>query len=209
MKRTNRYRRERKMILEMLGENRRAVGLLALFALGVAWGCAAVKNGSEAFGVDLKTLFSAFVAARLQHSFFASLLSAMLPSLLLASAVFLSGLSPVGLPAAAVVPLFRGVGLGVVSGCLYQSFGLKGIAYCALVIYPHSVFSVTALVFCCLEAAEMSMRFAAVFRGEVGVSLSSEFKLYLARFAVFLCMVFFACVLDVFLSKAFSGFFRF
>lgn len=211
MKRTNRCRRERKMLLGMLGENRRMLALLALFAFGVAWGCNVVKNGSGELEGGLETVLSAFTAARAQHSFFSSLLNSVLPSLLLVLAVFLSGLSPFGLPVAAAAMLFRGAGLGVVFGWLYQSWGLKGIAYCAFAVFPHSVFSVTALVFCCIEAVEMSMRFASVLRsaGAVCVSFSSEFKLYLARFAVFSGMILSACILEAFLGKAVSGFFLF
>lgn len=209
MKRTNRCHRERKKLQGMLAANWQMLLLLLLFVLGMAWGCTAVKNSSDTLDGMLKTVLSGFVTNRAEHSFFATLFNALLPSLFLTLVVFLSGLSPAGLPVIAAVPMFRGFGLGVVSGYLYQTGGLKGVAYCMLTLYPHSILSVTALVLCCLEAGRMSMHFVALFRasGGPGINFSSEFKLYLARFAVFFGIIMSACILDAFLNKAFSSFF--
>lgn len=209
MNRTNR-RRERRKLIGMFAENRSALLLIALFVLGMLWGCAAAKNCSEEFGGVLEKLLSSFTLNRAEHSFFSVVLSGAFPALILVSVVFLSGLSPVGFPLAAAAPLFRGVGLGVVSGYLYNTCGLKGTAFCVLTVYPPAVFSVTALVLCCLEACRMSLGFASLLhRGAAGGVFAPEVKLYIARFAVFAGIILFSCVFDAFLNKAFCGFFQF
>lgn len=210
MKRTNRSYHSRKKILNMIAANWQMFLFLFLFILGMAWGCTAVKNSSGTLNGILNTIFAGFTTSRMEHSFFATLLNSLLPSLVMVLVVFLSGLSPAGLPLIGAVPIFRGFGLGIVSGFFYQAQGLKGITYCMLMLYPHSILSVTALVLCSLEAWRMSFNFISLFRAGSGqINFSSEIKIYSARFAVFLGIILFSCVMDAFLNKAFSGFFVF
>lgn len=123
--------------------------------------------------------------------------------------IFLSGLSLAGVPFIGAVPVFRGLGLGLVSGYLYRTQGLKGVAYCMLILYPHSVLSVGAMILCALEAWRMSFHFIGLFRSGGQINFPSELKLYSARFVVFLGIIMLSGVIDAFLSKAFSGFFVF
>ncbi len=210
MKRTNHSRRDRKKFLNMLAANWQQLLFMFLFILGMAWGCTAVKDSSGTLNSIFQSILTGFTASRIEHSFFATLFNSFIPSLAIVLVIFLAGLSPAGVPVVGAVPVFRGFGLGIISGYLYQTQGLKGIAYCLLTIYPHSILSVTALILCSLEAWRMSFHFISLFRADYGqINFSSELKLYTARFSVFLGIIMFSCIMDAFLSKVFSGFFVF
>ena len=211
MKRTNCIYSELKKFQCLLLSNWQLYLLMILLFLGIALGCMEVKHSSETFDNLLQYIIKDFFTRRAQVPFYKSFLYSFLSSFFIILILFFIGLSPVGFPVILLVPFFRGFGLGIVSGYLYQQYQLKGIAYSLLTIYPYSILSVTALVLCSLESWKMSARLITVFHHSKFNSLdfSRESKIYLVRFIFYLGIILISSIFDVVLTKLFSSFFIF
>lgn len=113
--------------------------------------------------------------------------------------LFLAGLSVCGIPAALLVPVFWGFGLGVLQAGYYAE-GFGGVALTAAVLLPHSAMEAVALLMGASECFRMSLRFSAVLlpRAAHG-GLWQECRLYCVRFLVLGALLLGAGALDVIL----------
>lgn len=123
---------------------------------------------------------------------------------LLLLVLYLTGLSPCGLLAAVLVPLFYGMGIGLSEAAQYGT-GPIGVASSALFIVPHAVLCTAALLIGCCETARMSavigrQLFPASARGG---EISQSFRLYSLRFLLLAALVLLAGVADTVLRVLF------
>lgn len=210
MNRTNRYRKDRKRIAGFFIGNWQLIVFFLLFILGIFWGSNIIKSNSQQTQTLFDSVLSKYTAQRSGQTFFETVVNSLLPLAVLLLGVYFLGTTPFGMPAVFLVPFFRGIGLGVLSGYLYATNGLKGIAYCALTVYPPCVVAVTVLILCCVESYNMSSDMFSLFRKTTRqIDFLSNFKLYSARFCVFFLITFFSCVLDALLNSGFSHLFGF
>ena len=124
-------------------------------------------------------------------------------------AVFVFGLCAVGLPLICILPIIRGVGIGMLSGYLYSNFALRGLGYCVLVIYPGLIPAIFALLLACSAGINSSY--------EMLLSLSSgkaqrgegSIKIYCMRFLIICILIVRAAVTDAAASRLFCKLFSF
>lgn len=122
------------------------------------------------------------------------------PSLLLLTVLFLCGLSVCGAPAAMMVPMFWGLGLGLIQARYYAD-GWRGIAVVAAVVLPRAVMEAVALLMGASECLQMSLRFAGQLlpRSATCGGLWQSFRLYLLRFLALSALLAGAAAMDVIL----------
>jgi|GEM_PF-629986 len=178
-------------------KNRRLMIFTSLFVIGAAAGTAIFVASGENLQLELGTIlevqpvpagFSEGVSA-----FFSSCFS----TLLLTALLFLSGMSACGVPVAAAVPFFFGLGMGMMQA-YYYTMGLRGIVLSALLIAPQALTAGAALIMGSMECSRMSLLFSGkLLPSGSGDGLWSDFKLYIARFLIFLVICLGAGVLNV------------
>lgn len=184
-------------------ENRRLLLFLLLPVAGSVCGMLLYPAVKAASWMELFTVHR--VAMRVPHMVSAVLESCFQPALLLAM-LFVAGLSACGAPAALLVPVFWGVGLGLTQAGYYTG-GVSGVAVAAAVILPHSAMEAVALLMGASECFRMSVRFAVQLlpRSAHCGGLWQEFRLYMARFGLLLLLLICAGVLDVGMRLCCSG----
>ncbi len=195
-KRTNHTRR-------FLADNRR----LLLFLLLAVFGCVL---GMVLYAVIQPSVWSKLlVLERVPRGFsgaFSQLFESCFQPVLLLTVLFISGLSACGAPSAVVVPIFWGVGLGLVQTHYYAD-GWSGLLVIAAVLLPHSVMEAVALLMASSEALRMSVRLTGLLlpRSAHCGGLWQEFRLYCVRFLLLLLLLFGAGALDVVMRLLFAG----
>ena len=118
------------------------------------------------------------------------------------------GFSLIGYVFLTAVPLLKGLGLGAVSGYLYASYKLTGLAYCLLIIYPGAVVSTFALIIACNDSCEYSKNAyakAIVGRGQFE---KDETRIYLIRQLILCGVCAVSSAIDAFSGLIFSRFFE-
>ena len=188
--------------------NRRLLLLTLIFAAGMLIGAATVRANASALMLKLLTLFNNYREVKGAQSILENFCNSFVNSFIYLLAVYCAGLCAVGTPLIYVVPMIRGLGLGIISGYLYGTYALRGAGYSALIMYPGVVFSVIALLLACNEGILMSKDMLTLLtnrKGETDVS----YRLYCIRFVVFCVVTAFGAVAETFFYMMFSRYFTF
>jgi len=210
----NRKKRMSHTAIETLTQNFRNqrcfVLLTSLFIIGFLTGVLTVRTYKGAFPDYISNLFNNYFELRSQQPFFTTCFNSFSSDIFLFLGTFISGLCIIGLPAVLFVLVFKGLGLGLVTGYLFSCFGYKGMAYSALLIIPVNLISCIALIFLSVGAFRFSSKLFALVKknGTRMLDFQGEFKLYCLRFGVLLLILFLSALVDATLSKAFIGFFE-
>ena len=180
-----------------------------VYIIGIALGTLLVSKNS-ALSTAAATTFSGYLGSRQSVGFFKIFLNSFLDLLPVALAVFLCGTSLVGV---ALIPLaisFKGITLGVLSGYLYSTYLLKGIAFNALLLIPTNLVAALALIIC----GKISYNFSLVLikaslpRGQA-VNLYNDFQNYFKSFLISLTLFCLSALLDALMSVGFMKLFTF
>ena len=203
MKRTT--TRRRKETVAFLSRNRRLFPMTGLFLLGVLCGVlvyvAAARPAAEWAGLlRVPTAMSGW--GNVLTVWWGSVLSVVV----LLGALFLLGLWPCGAPFILPVPLFYGLGLGLIEA-YYYSLGGRGVAAVALVVMPHGLLCAAVLVTAAVESLRLSTRMSRqLLPGASCGGLWSAFRVYCLRFLLLLLATVFVGLLDILFRLLFGRF---
>ncbi|MDD6237277.1 MAG: hypothetical protein PUB00_07850 [Clostridiales bacterium] len=207
MNRTNREQAVQSA-LHFLAANSRLLVFLLLFLSGTFLGSMIFAASHEALIKDLSVILEVQAITGGFKGGVGALFSSCLSTILLLAVLFLSGLSACGAPVTAIVPFFFGLGLGLTEA-YYYGIGGAGIAFVALLVIPHALMAAIALLMGCAETLRMSLLLSNQLlptSAHCG-NLWPDFKLYCARFLIFIGIAFGAGVLDVCLRVVFQKLF--
>ncbi len=182
MKRTTtRRRRQTRVFME---SNRRLFPLAGLFLLGVLIGVLLYCAANRA--VDWSGLLTLSPVEGDWRGWLAALWDRVFSAVLLLGILFLLGLSPCGAPFALAVPLFHGLGLGLLEA-YYYSGGLDGVLTAAVIVMPHGLLTAAVLCAATVESLRLSAGLGRQLlpTGADG-GLWSVFRVYYLRFLLFL-----------------------
>lgn len=186
--RTNRWGR-------FLTENRR----LLLFLLLPVSGCV---GGILLYPLIWQSVWMSLLQLERVAPSFSTALSGLFTScfqpVLLLCLLFLAGLSACGAPFAVLVPVFWGLGLGMVQA-YYGATGWNGFWTIVAVVLPHSAMELVALLMAASESLRMSVRLSGLLlpRSAHCGGLWQEFRLYGIRFLLLSLLLFGAGAVDV------------
>ena len=136
--------------------HRKEIVLFLFFCAGLLIGSFAVRKDSSPLLERLLSLFQNYAAVKADQSAAVNFSNALFRQLVMFLCTFCIGLCAVGMPFMYLVPFCYGTGTGLVSAFLYKTYMLKGIGYCALILYPGVILTAGALIFACSVGADMS-----------------------------------------------------
>ncbi len=188
--------------------HRKEIVLFLFFFAGLVLGAFAVRKNSSLLLDRLLSLFQNYSVVKAGQSAAVNFSNALFKQIILLLSTFCIGLCAVGMPFLYLVPFGYGVGTGVVSAFLYKTYMLKGIGYCALILYPGVILTAAALVFACSVGAEMS-RF--LMNGLLAKDAAKEetFRQYCLKFLIAMGVAAGAALVETALYALFSGYFHF
>ena len=184
------------------------VVLFLIFFLGLVLGTLAMRKSSSLLLERLLSLFENYFSVKSTQSPAINFSNALFKQTLLLLSAFCIGLCTVGVPFLYFVLLAYGAGSGIVSAYLYKTYMLKGIGYCALILYPGMIVSVASLIFACAASVSMS-------RGlmqnllQKDAANSPNFRSYCMRYLTAFAFAAGSAVLETALYALFSKYFQF
>lgn len=181
------------------------ITLSALYFLGVLIGTVLYCTlDSEKIRV-LDSLAGSFVAGRLNHTFWQTLVNSFSGAFLLLLLCFLLGLSAAAQPLELLVPLFRGLGAGAAIAGMYSSYGLAGAGASVVLILPNAV----ATAFVMIIAAREAIRFSfGLYRAAFGRNTAGEpmdIRLYFTKFVILCAILAVSSLVDSLLTFGLAG----
>jgi len=192
---------------EFLRKNWQKFALLGLLGLGLFLGARTAAGASSGWQEQLVALLRAQRLHRMDNNMISNAIAYFGGDLLFLAAAYLLGLCAAGLPLLLLLPVLRGLGLGVVSGWLYMSHGAAGVGYSVLVLYPATVISILIMLAACKESMLMSSDMLLMLGGKLERAESS-LRLYTTRYFVLLLSSAAAAAMDALCFAAFSGVFE-
>lgn len=180
----------------VLHNNQKLIMLTSLFICGLLAGALTVKKTDTALGESLKVLVENYAAARIGQSVLHNFLSVFGSECVFLLLAMLFGVCVVGEPILWLLPFIKGLGIGVISGYLYQTFTLQGLTYFSAFVLPSSVIASAALLLGCKESILTVRDLSRVlFKGESHGS-TELLKLYTLRYAVLFGSLLFSAALS-------------
>lgn len=137
---------------------RREILMFSILLLsGLLIGVLVAKNGNESILAQVSRMFDSFYSVRENQSIGASVINSLKVSCAFWLINLLFGLCLIGIPFVTIIPVIRGLGIGLVTGYIYSIYGIKGIGYCFLIIFPGALISFIALIYAVSDSFKMSL----------------------------------------------------
>ena len=189
-------------------ENSRLIVLVLLFAGGIVAGSLVVKKDVGLIA-ETEELLMDYAMKKAGQGVFQNFKCSFLTNIVFISVTVFSAFSLIGYPLILIVPFFKGLGMGLVSGYLYSAYKFMGLGYTLLMIYPGAIFSVIGLLIICNDCCEYSKNAynkAILGRGHFE---KNETKYFMLRQLVFITLSVIGAIIDGLCTELFSGFFNF
>lgn len=181
--------------------------IIVLFFLGLLYGAVLSSASSQDTLDKLSFVTQGFMSKRAEQSLFYTFFNSLASSAILLLLLFVFGFSAIAQPVSLLVPVFRGLGLGVSMGYFYLNDGFKGAAFCLLLIVPQALISTLALVLGTRESIRFSNTFFSILLPKKEIETDGAFRLYFTKFGVLFCILLIAAVIDCICTFLFAGFF--
>jgi len=193
-------------IKKMLNKHWHKLALVALFGLGLFLGSRTAAVGYTGWQAQVMALLQAQRSSRAGRSMLANALSYFGGDMIFLGIAYIFGLSAGGLPFLLVLPVLRGLGIGVLSGGLYLAHGATGVGYALLVHYPATVISMLIMFSACKESMLMSGDMLLLLNGKIERAESS-LRRYSMCYGVLVMTSVIAAAVDVITFTVFAGVF--
>ena len=182
--------------------------LCILFFIGLIIGSFTVKNGDYYLTDKITEYYMQYLKSKSSLGGAAVFFNTFLVSSLLLLLNYFIGLCAIGIPFAALIPFGVGCVIGTVSGYIYETYMLKGLGYCAIIIFPAAVIITASIILSCRESISMSTTMMSLLsqhpRGR-----QKTFKEYTVKFLFYLAALAGGSIIEATMTKLFISLFSF
>lgn len=188
--------------------NSQIIVLVLLFTGGLLFGAFSVKNENSLLFEKLIPLYIRYAESKAAMSDITVFFSSMLLYSAVIILAYFTGLCAVGVPFVALIPVTTGVFTGAVSGYIYGTYMLRGLAYCGIIIFPSAVITVSAIIFASRESMIMSRNMLNLLSQRHNQKYE-DFRSYSIRFLIYLAVTAAGAVVEALMCHLFIGLFSF
>lgn len=193
-------KRNRRKNGKFIKNNQKTVILVFIFIIGVFSGAFSVKNADAQLLVKIKELTESYIALKSSGSILNNFISATITDFIFISISSVFGLCLLGAPVLWALPAFRGLGLGVLLGYIYSSYGVNGLAYSIVSICIPTAFSACAMIVSCKEGILSVRDLQSAFSEQKEFNAKQYYKLYFLRNIILFAIMLFAAAVGSVLS---------
>lgn len=160
---------------------------------------------------DITSMFLNNFKNRVSQPIFYVFISSLSSIFLFILVSFFMGLSIWGFLFVPFVPFFRGLSIGLVQNYLYSQYGLKGLLFQLIVLFPGIFISSIAILLMSKESMLISQAFSniLIFRSNSKHEKKSDLKTYIVKVGIVLSISLGSVIVDIILNFFFLRFFSF
>lgn len=196
-------------IIVAFKKNWKIILFLVLFAIGMIIGAILIKKDNSEIINSFLNIFKTYIRIKKEQSIGSNFINSLAINLIFVLCAFILGLCAVGLPFISMLPVIKGVGIGMLTGFLYSNFALRGLGYCILVLYPGLMPAVYTLLLSCNIGVNTSYNMLLTLSSNKIIKGETNLKIYCLKFLIFFVLIIFSSVIDAMAISLFSGFFSF
>ncbi len=180
--------------------------LAGIAVLGILFGVISYCFMSADFLRQMSLAQQNFMELRANRDFVNILIKSFFSSSLFLGSAFVLGFSAIAQPVEVMLPLVKGMGLGVTIAQVYVQNGKGGMLTCLLMIMPCAVISMYALLVGTRESIGLSnILMTNTLSSKQAVGLLPTVKLYCTKFLVLEAVTAVSAAADCICTVAFSG----
>ena len=207
LKKTNKLRKLKAFITQ----NKLLVFLSLVLLCGIFLGSNIEELTKNQTVENITSMFLNDFKNRASQPIFYVFISSLSAAFLYILISFFMGLSIWGFLFVPLIPFFRGLSIGLVQNYLYSQYGLKGILFQIIVLFPGIFISSIAILLMAKESMLISQTFSniLIFRSNSKFEKKSDLKTYIIKVGIILSIALGSVVIDMFLNFFFLRFFQF
>lgn len=197
-----------KNVLKSIEKNYNIIILTALVGFGIIIGSILISKTSLEFNNSIDNLYENFIASIREKSFISTLFDTFFTSMVYIFLFFIMGTNALGVPFIYFLACIKGIGNGIVSGYLYMTFGLQGVGFSTLVLFPYALFSGIVVILMGNSSLKMSKIIFSGLSGKYSNSSEITIKKYCINFLIYTAFFLVASTIDAIFKVSFSGAFN-
>ena len=120
---------------------------------------------------------------------------------------FITGTNALGIPFVYFLTCIKGIGNGIISGYLYTSFGLQGVGFSTLVLFPYALSSGIIVITMGNSCLKMSKSIFSTLSGKFADANEITIKKYCVNFLIYTALFVASSLVDAIFKASFSGVF--
>ncbi len=188
--------------------NKNIIILVLLFVSGLIFGAFSVKSQNSFLYTKAMPIYMSYVKSKSGLSDLSIFFTTMLLNSSVIVLSYFTGLCAIGVPFVAMIPAVSGIFIGSVSGYIYQTYMLKGLGYCGIIIFPAAAVTAAAIIFAGRESLIMSKNMLNLLSQRHNQQYE-DFKSYSVRFGIYLALAALGALIETVMTHLFIGIFNF
>ncbi len=188
--------------------NKQIIVLVILFFTGLVFGSFSIKNQESVLIKRIILTYMNYIKSKQSLNEITVFFKTMLLSSSVIIFSYFIGLCAIGIPLIILIPFSTGAFLGIVSGYIYETYTLKGLGYCGIIIFPAAVLIVASILFSCKESMLMSKNMLNLLSQRHNDKYE-DFRKYSTKFLIYIIISCFGSFLEAILSHLFIRLFAF
>lgn len=204
---TSNLRPKKKITLQLIEKNYNIIILTSLLVFGIIIGSLIISKNSSDFNSSISVLYDNFISSIREKRFISTFFDTFFTSMMYIFLFFIMGTNALGVPFIYFLTCIKGIGNGIISGYLYMTFGLQGVGFSTLVLFPYALSSGIIVIMMGNSSLKMSK---SIFSGlSTKFSNHSEItiKKYCVNFLIYTAFFIISSLIDAIFKASFSGVF--
>lgn len=193
--------------LQLKSSDKSAILSGVAIAVGILVGSVLYVLNKDALAKDLIDYFISFSLNFANKNKPEIISGLIMQNLVYFIAMLILGTSFIGTPAVYAISAIKSAGLGLLATYIYDSFALKGIEYCLLVLFPGKFILIFAMILLTQNCGHTSSEVLTSIKHME--SRGVDFRKFTARSLLILIILFLSSVVDFFTLISFSQLFDF
>lgn len=189
-----------------LSDNKITLIFITLFTIGICFGSLSAGLFEEKSLITIK-LIEKYFNENSSLSIIELLSRNIVSSLIYLIAIYCCGLSAIGLPIIAIIPLIKGISIGMIISYQYIFNGIKGFLYSLNILFLPTSFFVCILAFAYCEGINMSINVSGSVFNLKSRENNLSFIKYTKRFIIFAIAVILISLIEAVLTGVFSKYY--
>lgn len=203
-----------KSIIDTLKKNWKSIIFLFLFTFGILLGTYILKQNHDFTSTTLANILNEYISLKRGNTILDNFIASFKVNFIFVLLTFMLGFCAIGTPFITLVPVIKGIGMGLFCGYLYLNYNFSGLGYCVLIIYPGLIISLFAL----LSASNFSLSFSyemllSLFgtnnTKKKNLGAEHQLKIFCIRYIIIFIISIIGSIVDSLTIKLFSGLFNF
>lgn len=205
---TSKLGQKKKITLQTIEKNYNIIVLTSLLAFGIIIGSMIISRNSSDLSSSISTLYDNFITSIKEKRFISTFFDTFSTSMVYVFLFFITGTNALGIPFIYFLTCIKGIGNGIISGYLYITFGLQGVGFSTLVLFPYALSSGIIIIMMGNSSLKMSKSIFSGLNTKFSNRYEITIKKYCINFLIYTAFFIVASLIDAIFKVSFSGVFN-